>query len=92
MPTITLPPITDAHRRAAFTAMHWPGWTFETAMRFDLRRKLVEARASHLRTNEYKAQHPQAPAVVRRYNPATGQWCCQQVPGQYRACTEPELI
>lgn len=92
MPTITLPPITDAHRLAAFTAMHWPGWTYEAAMRFDMRRKLIEARASGMRTAEYKAQHPRGPEVVRRYNPATGQWCCQLVAGQHCACTEPELI
>lgn len=92
MPTITLPPITDSHRRAAFEAMHWPGWTYEAAMRFDMRRKLIEARASRMRTDEYKRDNPQAPAVVRRYDPATDQWRCQSVPGQHRTPTEPDLI
>lgn len=47
-----LPEVTEAHRRAAFEAMHWEGWTFERAMNDDSRRRLVEARAHQVRTRE----------------------------------------
>jgi len=49
---VVLPEVTDAHRRAAFEAMHWEGWTFERAMADDTRRRSVEAYAHHLRTRE----------------------------------------
>ncbi len=48
-----LPPVTDAHRLAAFAAMHWGSMTYETAMRFDLRRRLIECRAHYIRTQEW---------------------------------------
>lgn len=36
------PVVSDlAQLRAAFALMHWPGWTFEQAMAFDLRRQLL---------------------------------------------------
>jgi hypothetical protein len=40
--------VTDAHRRAAFEAMGWKGWTFEQAMADDVRSKVVNSRARHL--------------------------------------------
>jgi hypothetical protein len=52
--TVDMPEVTDAHRRAAFEAMHWAGWTFEAAMADDLRRRQVEARAHQIRTNAFK--------------------------------------
>jgi len=33
MPTIELPPVTDAHRRAAFALFHWPDVSFEQALK-----------------------------------------------------------
>lgn len=51
-----LPEVTDAHRRAAFDAMHWLGWTFEDAMGNDTRRRLIEARAHQLRTQQWRAE------------------------------------
>ena len=95
MQTVTLPPVTDAHRLAAFEAMHWPGWTYEAAMRYDMRRRLIEARAAHLRTAQFKQQARCTTQTVRRLDPATGQWCCQRVPGPYAdVCTasEPSLF
>ena len=56
MPAIELPPVTDAHRRAAFALFGWPGVTFEQAMAVDLRRRLIEARAHGLRMREHQAQ------------------------------------
>lgn len=54
MPTIDLPPVTDAHRRAAFAKQHWPGLTFEQAMAVDIRRRIVEACAHQIRTQEFR--------------------------------------
>ncbi|MGQ3001270.1 MAG: hypothetical protein ACT6UH_00550 [Hydrogenophaga sp.] len=47
-----MPEVTDAHRRAAFEAMHWEGWTYEAAMADDTHRRVVEARAHQIRTRE----------------------------------------
>lgn len=47
---LDMPEVTDAHRHAAFEAMHWAGWTFDAAMADDTRRRLIEARAHQLRT------------------------------------------
>lgn len=52
----TLPPVTDEHRRAAFTRMHWAGWTFEAAMADTLRARLVECRAHQLRKQQWQQQ------------------------------------
>lgn len=49
------PPVTDAQRRAAFAAMHWPGWTFEQAQADAVRWKLVEVRATLIRNREWRA-------------------------------------
>lgn len=64
----TLPPVTDDHRRAAFVAMGWVGWTYETAMADAVRGRVVEARAHQLRKQQWAAQRwqrapwPPAPA------------------------------
>lgn len=50
----TLPPVTDAHRRAAFDAMHWPGWTYQQAMADPIRARLVECRAHQLRKQQWQ--------------------------------------
>lgn len=50
-----LPPVTDAHRRAAFEAMRWAGWTFEQAMADRTRRQVVETRAHLIRKQEWTA-------------------------------------
>ena len=46
---VVLPEVTEQHRRAAFEAMAWTGWTFEQAMANDTRRRCIEARAHQLR-------------------------------------------
>lgn len=64
-----LPEVTDAHRLAAFQAMHWTGWTFEAAMGNDTRRRLIEARAHQLRTQQWRAERRNRGA---RYTPHVG--------------------
>lgn len=39
LPTPTITDMEQLH--AAFDLMHWPEWTFERAMEFDLRRQLL---------------------------------------------------
>jgi len=57
-----LPPVTEAHRRAAFTLLSWPDCSFEAAMANPLRRRLIECCAADLRNRE--AQRAQR--VARR--------------------------
>ena len=52
-PKPDLPPVTDAHRLAAFAAMHWGAMTYEAAIKFDTRRRVIECRAHHIRTQEW---------------------------------------
>lgn len=52
----TLPDVTDAHRRAAFTLMNWPDCSFDQAMANDTRRRVIEACAHRLRTREWLQQ------------------------------------
>lgn len=61
-----LPEVTDAHRLAAFQAMHWLGWTFEAAMGNDTRRRLIECRAHQMRKQQWQAERRNRAA---RYTP-----------------------
>lgn len=68
-----LPAVTEQHRRAAFEAMAWRGWTFERAMADDTRRRVVEARAHQLRKADWLSTRRQVlrpalplPQVARR--------------------------
>lgn len=47
--------VTEAHRRAAFDAMHWMGWTFDDAMADDVRSRLVNLRARQICNAEARA-------------------------------------
>lgn len=40
--------VTDQHRRAAFQAMAWVGWTYEQAMADPVRSRLVNLRARQM--------------------------------------------
>jgi hypothetical protein len=86
MQTSAPPPITPEHLKRAFEAMHWPGWTFDTAMKNDMRRRLIVCRAHQLRTRDWLASLPPASKqCVRRVQlDAQGQvagWCTQAVMG-----------
>jgi hypothetical protein len=92
----TIPPVTQAHRRAAFEAMHWAGWTFDAAMANDMRRRLIESRAHQMRTSEYcQAINPTPQAVRRVRLDARGNvqsWCTQIVMGPRTATAQPDLL
>ena len=91
-----LPEVTDAHRQAAFAAMHWPGWTFESAMQYDLRRRLIECRAHQLRTSEWMETQQRSVEPVQRCRPGLDghplKWCTQLAPGPLVAIRQPDLL
>lgn len=80
---MTLPPITPAHRQAAFERLAMRGWTLAAAMADPLRRRVIEALAAQIRTAEWRERHQRATRVVRRVDPATGRWASQRVAGDY---------
>lgn len=90
-----MPPVTDAHRLAAFEAMHWTGWTYEAAMAYDLRRRLVEVRAHALRKAEWEKTTQRRVVPVHRVRPGADghplRWCTQLVLGPREPLTQPEL-
>lgn len=47
--------VTERHRRAAFEAMAWTGWTYEAAMQDAVRSRLVHLRARQICNAEAKA-------------------------------------
>lgn len=78
----TLPPVTDEHRRAAWQAMHWAGWTFEAAMADTLRARLVECRAHQLRKQQWQQQaRPAWAGTPRTPAPATATDCKRAAAG-----------
>ncbi|MGH6627623.1 MAG: hypothetical protein ACRECD_13980 [Burkholderiaceae bacterium] len=83
MTELQLPPVTDAHRRAAFEGLRLKVWSYEAALLDATLAKVIEARAHQLRTRDYQASHSRSTALVRRHNPATGAWCTQRVAGPY---------
>jgi hypothetical protein len=84
-----MPEVTQAHRLAAFTAMHWRGWTFDAAMLCDVRRRLIEARAAQIRTAEWKATQQRSVVPVKRVRLGSDghpvSWCTQMARGQFVA-------
>lgn len=91
-----LPPVTDAHRLAAFEAMRWAGWTYAAAQASDTRRRLIEWRAHQLRTTEWVATQQRTVAPVRRCRPGLDghplKWCTQLVAGPLVPVKQPELL
>lgn len=91
-----LPEVTDAHRRAAFAGMGWKGWTFEAAMRFDMRSRLIECRAHALRTAEWERTTKRTVQHVKRVKLGTDghplTWCTQIVLGERVPRTQIDLL
>lgn len=61
-----LPEVTLAHRQEAFERMKWQGWTYEAAMAFDMRKRLVECLAHHIRTQEWMRDTKRTVQHVKR--------------------------
>jgi hypothetical protein len=79
-----MPNVTEGHRRAAFEAMHWAGWTYEAAMANTTRRQIIDARAAHLRTAEFQRTATRTVSLVRRVSPSGNRWVTQRVPGAWQ--------
>lgn len=96
MPLQDMPPVTDAHRRAAFCAMRWAGWTFDAALADPTRARVIECRAHAIRTNEWMQTHQRSQQLVRRCQPGADghplRWATQIVQGPYVAITQPNLL
>ena len=88
-------PVTDAHRKAAFTAMHWRGWTFEAAQKVDLRRRLIEARAHQIRTKAWLATQERSVVPLKHCKPGAdghpAKWSTQLVMGPLYSRTQAHL-
>jgi hypothetical protein len=91
-----LPPVTDAHRLAAFAAMHWGEMTYEAAMRFEVRRRVVEIRAHHIRTQEWlKTQERTVRPELRCIPGVDGhplKWTTQLVLGAHQPVKQHDLF
>ena len=93
---LDMPPVTDAHRRAAFCGMRWAGWTYEAAMAFDMRRRLIECRAHQLRTREWLATQQRSVVPVRRCKPGADghplKWATQMVLGPLEPVIQADFL
>lgn len=91
-----LPPVTDAHRQQAFAAMHWGAMTYETALKFDVRRRMIECCAHHIRTQEWlKTQERVVRPELRCLLGVDGhplKWSTQLVLGALQPVTQVDFI
>lgn len=91
-----LPPVTDAHRMQAFVAMHWGAMTYETAIKFDTRRRVIECRAHHIRTQEWiKTQERTVEPVLLCIHGVDGhptKWTTKMTLGALQPVTQIDFI
>lgn len=78
-----MPPVTAAHRQAAYARLALRGWTYTAAMQDPVRSRVIEAMAAQMRTAEWRAQHARTVRTVRRIEPVSGRWCTQRVAGDW---------
>lgn len=86
-----LPPPTEAELRAAFELMAWKGCTFESAMRDDIRSRVVKACAAKKRKDEFLRSTTRRVRLVKRCHPVTHAWVTQRVPGDFDV-TQPLIF
>jgi hypothetical protein len=91
-----MPEVTEAHRQAAFEGMHWKGWTYEQAMQFPMRRKLIECRAAVIRKAEWEATTKRTTVPVRRVRLGLDGhpvgYVTQMVSGPRKPIQQPDLL
>jgi hypothetical protein len=96
MNTPDLPPVSDAHRQAAFVAMGWRGWTYTAALADPTRSRVLECRAAQIRTKEWMATQQRTVAHVRRCRPGADghptRWCTQTVAGSFEPRLQPDFL
>lgn len=91
-----LPPVTDAHRQAAFVAMGWRGWTYTAALADPTRSRVLECRAAQIRTQEWVATQQRTVLPVRRCRPGVDghpvRWCTQIVAGTFEPRRQSDIL
>ena len=92
----TLPPVLEAHRLAAFAAMHWAGITYAQAMACTVKSRVVECRAAVIRKHEWERTTQRTVVPVPRVRlGADGHpmgWCTQMVPGPRVAIQQTDFF
>lgn len=56
---------------------------YAAAMAHDVWARVIDCKARALRAADYRATTPRRVRLVRRFNPATGAWVTQRVPGAF---------
>lgn len=87
MPTFTNPPTCDELHQA-FEALAVRDHTlarmgFAAAMAHATWGRVIDCKARALRAAHYRATTARRVQLVRRFNPATGAWVTQRVPGAF---------
>jgi hypothetical protein len=93
-PCPDLPPVTDAHRAAAFESLRFRCCaTLAEALADPVRARVVEARAHALRTAEWKrTQATRTTTLARRIDPTTGTWRTQRVATGWADGGTPNIV
>ncbi len=90
-----MPPVTDAHRRAAFVALRWMG-RYEDAVSAPFRAQLIEAKAACIRTDEWKRTTQRTvervPRCVLGVDGHPIGYVTQMVPGTYHTSPQLDLL
>ena len=94
-----LPPVTDAHRQMAYLIIRPVGTSYVAAMTWptlDWLRRIIEAKATHIRTDEWKAAHQRTVVPVKRCRPGADghpvKWATQMAMGPWAPKIQNELI
>lgn len=91
-----MPPVTDAHRQRAFALLSIPHMNFTQAMAEDSRRRVIEACATHLRTQDWKREHVRTVEPVKRLRLGLDghpmSWCTQMAPGVWAPIRQLDLL
>ena len=76
--------------------MRWPCLSYEQAMASDTHRRIVEARAHQIRTNDWLRTQRRTVVPVRRCRPGLDghpmKWCTQMAPGPLVPASQPDLL
>lgn len=91
-----LPPVTMAHRLAAFELMAWTGTTYAQAMQNDTRRQVLAIKAAQLRNEECDWATPRTVSLVQRCELGLDGhpigYRTQRVPGRRSATPQASLF
>ena len=90
-----LPPVTDDHRQRAFVILAMR-CTYAQAMADDTKRRVIEACAASLRTEDWKREHQQVRVAVPRCKPGVDghpvKWATQIAMGGWEPVAQLDLL